>query len=76
MGKRTLKVMHGKDIDQMSSDEIREKLKDVKMQNMTYLAQVKSQNKPIEHPSRIRENRKMIARMMTVLVKRGERCVI
>jgi ribosomal protein L29 len=72
--KHTLGVLHGKQIHEMSSDEIRELLVKLKTANMVPLAQVKSQKKAIEHPSQIRENKKMIARCMTILIQRGERC--
>ena len=73
--KHTLNVLHGKQIHEMSSDEIRDLLAKLKRDIMTPLAQVKSQKKAIEHPSQIRESKRMIARCMTVLVKRKERCV-
>jgi ribosomal protein L29 len=75
MGKKTLNVLKAKPMNEMSSDELRTIIKDARLQNMTLNAQVKSQKKAIEHPSRIKENRRMIARAMTILVKRGERCV-
>jgi len=73
--KHTLGIINAKTMDQMSSDEIRKIVTDCRAANITFLAQVKSQKKQIEHPKRIKENKKMIARGLTVLVRRKERCV-
>ena len=75
MAKHTLHILNARDVSQMSSEEIRTLIADLKQANMTFLAKVKSQNMAIEHPSRIKENKRMIARGMTILIKRGERCV-
>lgn len=78
MGKRTLNVMHGKNLHEMTSIELRELLQKSKMEKMRIEGKNKSpMATPLSHPSgEARQNRKMIARIMTVLVKRGERCVI
>jgi len=78
MGKRTLNVMHGKNLHEMTSIELRELLQKSKMEKMRIEGKNKSpMATPLSHPSgEARQNRKMIARIMTVLVKRGERCII
>jgi ribosomal protein L29 len=78
MIRRTLNVMHAKDLNQMSSDELRKMLADAKMRRMTIDAKNAGVGgaQPLVHPSgEARQNRKLIARCMTILVKRGERCV-
>jgi ribosomal protein L29 len=77
MAKHTLKVLHAKDYNEMSSDELRETLKKLKLRKMTIDCSNHEANaKPIDHPSgEARQNRKQIARIMTILVKRKERCV-
>jgi len=77
MGKRTLNVMHGKNLHEMSSDELREMLQKAKMDKLRIYGKNKSpMSVPLAHPSgEAKQNRKMIARVMTILVKRGERCV-
>jgi ribosomal protein L29 len=67
-------IPKAKDINQMSSDEIRENLLALKFAQMSLNAK-KGQGGAIENVGQIRNNRRTIARMMTVLVQRGERCV-
>jgi ribosomal protein L29 len=75
--KRTLKVLHAKDYNEMSSDELRETLKHLRADKMSIDGKNKSpMATPLPHPSgQARQNRKSIARVMTILVKRKERCV-
>lgn len=68
------KIPKAKDISQMSSDEIRENLLALKYAQMSLNAK-KGQGGSIENVGQFRNNRRTIARMMTVLVQRGERCV-
>jgi ribosomal protein L29 len=77
MAKHTLKVPKAKEFDQMSSDELREMLSQLKLRKMAIDGSNKSPiAHPIDHPSgEARQNRKSIARIMTILVKRGEKCV-
>lgn len=63
------------EIDQMSSNEIREHVKEYRAALMTLNGQVKGQKKSIENPGQIRHIKRTIARMITVLVRRGERVV-
>jgi len=63
------------DINQMSSDEIREHLAAVRLAQMSLLAKNAQKGATIKNPMQIRQNRRTIARMLTVLVKRGERAV-
>jgi ribosomal protein L29 len=63
------------EIDQMSSVEIREHISQYRSSLMTLNGQVKGQKKDIENPMRIRQTKRTIARMITVLVRRGERVV-
>lgn len=60
---------------EMSSDELRAIIKTAKLDNVKYDCQVKGQHKAIEHPTRIKENKRMVASAMTILVQRKERCV-
>jgi|WetSurMetagenome_2_1015567.scaffolds.fasta_scaffold147540_3 hypothetical protein len=78
MGKRTLNVMHGKNLHEMTSDELRELLQKSKMDRLRIDGKNKSpMATPLSHPSgEALQNRKLTARIMTILVKRGERCVI
>ena len=75
--KHTLKVTKAKELNEMSNDELRESLAKLKEEKIS----IESRNKnpaatPLAHPSgQARQNRKTIARIMTVLVKRGQRCV-
>jgi ribosomal protein L29 len=75
--KHVLHVLHGKDYDQMSSDELRETLAKLRKQKMVNEAK----NQPMvikkhEHGTgEIKQTKKSIARVLTILVKRGERCV-
>jgi len=75
--KHVLKTPTAKDLDQMSSDELRKDLADLRQQQIG----IKCRNagfgvKMNEHPSgQARQTRVTIARIMTILVKRRERCV-
>lgn len=76
--KHTLSVFRAKDINQMSSDEIRKVLSDARARKMTIEAKNAGVGgaQPLVHPSgEAKQNRKLIARCMTILVKRKERCV-
>jgi ribosomal protein L29 len=75
--KRTLKVMKAKEFDEMSSDELRERLSELRRNKMSIDGKNKSpMATPAAHPSgEARQTRKSIARIMTILVKRKERCV-
>ena len=77
MAKRTLNVLHAKDYNDMSSVELREHLAQLKATKMVVDCKNKSPTAiPTKHPSgEARQNRKAIARIMTILVKRKERCV-
>lgn len=74
--KHTLKVMHGKDYNEMSSIELRELLSKLRVEKMSIDGKNKSpMATPNAHPSgQARQVRKSIARIMTILIKRGERC--
>ena len=63
------------EIDQMSSTEIREHVAEYRAALMTLNGQVKGQKKSIENPAQIKHIKRTIARMITVLVRRGERVV-
>lgn len=59
----------------MSTTELKETLK--KLREGTMSIEVKTHqdtNKPLPHAAMHRENRKAIARIMTILIQRGERC--
>lgn len=77
MAKHTLHVLKAKEYDQMSSDELREALTKLKQQKMVNDAKNQPMVlKKLEHPSgETRQTKKSIARIMTILIKRGERCV-
>lgn len=75
MGKRVCSLPSMVEIDQMSSIEIREHISQYRSSLMTLNGQVKGQKKNIENPMRIRQTKRTIARMITVLVRRGERVV-
>lgn len=76
--KHTLGVLHAKDYNEMGSDELRELLSKLKAEKMSIEGKNKSpMATPLDHPSgRAVQNRKAIARIMTILVKRKERCVV
>ena len=61
-------------INQMSSVEIRENIAAIKVAQMNLIGR-KERKGSIDHPMQIRQNRRTLARMITVLVKRGERVV-
>ena len=75
--KHTLHVLKARDFDQMSSDELRETLAKLKQQRMINDAKNQAMVlKKLEHPSgETRQTKKSIARIMTILVRRKERCV-
>jgi ribosomal protein L29 len=77
MANKTLKVLHGAEYHQMSSDELRTLLAKLRNDKVRIDGKNKSpMATPLSHPSgEARQNRKAIARIMTVLVQRGERCV-
>ena len=77
MTKYTLKTIDAKSLDQMSSDELREMLAQCRTTQMSIEGRNKSPLAiPLPHPSgEARQNRKTIARIMTILVRRKERCV-
>jgi large subunit ribosomal protein L29 len=68
------KTPKAKDINQMSSDEIREHLIALKYAQIS-LEGKRASGGALENPGQLRNNRKTIARMKTILIKRGERCV-
>ena len=74
----TLKVLHAHDLNDMSSNELRELLSEQRKLKMRIDGKNKSpMAHPLEHPSgEARQNRKTIARIMTILVKRKEPCVL
>lgn len=63
------------DINGMSSNELREHIEKYRKALMSLNGQVKGQQKSIENPMRLRHTRRTVARMITVLVRRGERVV-
>ncbi len=71
-GKRVCGLPNMAEIDQMSSIEIREHVKQYRAAMMRLNGQVKSQKKSIENPGQIRQTKRTIARMITVLIQRGE----
>jgi len=71
MGKRVCGLPNMQEIDQMSNDEIREHIVMYRSAVITPMAQIKSQKKQIENPMIIRQTKRTIARMITVLVRRG-----
>jgi ribosomal protein L29 len=75
--KHTLKVPKSKDLNGMSSDELRESLAALKLEKMKIDGSNKGDSaNPIPHPSgQARQTRKTIARIMTILTRRRERCV-
>jgi ribosomal protein L29 len=75
MGKRVCNLPNSNEINQMSSNEIREHIKKYKLSLMTDVGRNTGKGLTLENPSRIRETKRTIARMMTVLVRRKERCV-
>ena len=68
-------IMKGKEMHQMSSEELRKLLADAKLQKVTLLGLSKGKKEAPKNSSAIKENRRTIARAMTILVQRGERCV-
>ncbi len=62
------------DINQMSNDEIREQLKQYKRALMSDAAKNRK-GLQLDNPMSIRQTKKTIARMMTILIKRNEKCV-
>lgn len=75
MGKRICGLPTMQEIDQMSSTEIREHVKQYRATMMSLNGQVKGQRKSIENPGQIRQTKRTIARMITVLIRRKERVV-
>lgn len=77
MAKHTLHILHGSDYNQMSSDELRAALSKLRADKMEIDAKKSGNtNKPLPHPSGMaQQNRKSIARIMTILVARKEPCV-
>ena len=77
MAKHTLKVSKAKDLEQMSTTELRESLTALRNEKMRINGKNKSPlATPLSHPSgEARQNRKTIARILTILIKRGERPV-
>jgi len=73
MGKRVCGLPNMQEIDQMSSNELREHLVMYRAALLTPITQVKSQKKQIENPMIIRQTKRTIARIITVLIRRGER---
>jgi len=75
--KHTLKVPKTTDLNEMTSDELRESLAALKMEKMKIDGSNKGDSaNPIPHPSgQARQTRKTIARIMTILIGREERCV-
>jgi ribosomal protein L29 len=75
--KHELNVLHAKDLNAMSSDELREMLAKCRLDKMRIDGKNKSpMAHPLAHPSgEARQNRKTIARILTILVKRKERCI-
>jgi ribosomal protein L29 len=67
-------IPKAKDINEMSSVEIREHLAAIKVAQMSLDAK-NARGEAIENNHQIRNNRRTVARMKTILIKRGERCV-
>jgi ribosomal protein L29 len=67
------KITKAKEFDQMSSVELRETLWQLKMEKMSIEGKIAKGDAGLggSHSN----TRKSIARIMTILVKRGERCV-
>lgn len=61
-----------RDINEMSSVEIREEIKKLRADLMHYNGVVKGKKQTIENPMIIRETKRTLARMITILIKRGE----
>lgn len=76
-GKRLLKLPKAKELDEYSSDELREQLKKLRELQMgnTHNPGGNQGKYFKEHPMAPREIRRTIARIITILVRRGERCV-
>jgi ribosomal protein L29 len=74
MGKRTLNTMRAKEMHQMSSDELRTIIANARLELMKLVGLSRGKHEAPTHPRAIKENKKAIARAMTILVKRGERC--
>lgn len=63
------------DIEQMSSQEIREHIVEYRAALIKPLTEAKVKKMRLENPMIIRELKRTIARMITVLIRRGERVV-
>jgi len=66
-------VLKAKDFDQMSSVELREHLVKLRVEKMSTDGKIRKGDAGLS--GSIRNTKKAIARIMTILVKRGERCV-
>jgi len=62
-------------IDQMSSDELREHIAAIRFAQMSMKAKNAQKGSTNTTPMQVRQNRRTMARMITILVKRGERVV-
>ena len=75
MASKVVNAFNGNEMNQMSSEELRKIIADQKKAQMTFYGLSKGKSELPQNPGSIRQGRKMIARAMTILVKRGERCV-
>lgn len=64
------------DINGMSSTELREHIKAYRTSMVSLNGQVHGQQKGIQNPMMIRQTKRTIARMITVLIRRGEPVVM
>jgi len=58
------------DINQMTTEELREHIRKMRLQQMTDNGNVKGKKEAPKNAARMKETRKQIARAMTVLAKR------
>lgn len=70
--KRTTGLPNAQELDQMSSDELRTLKEKLSTQLMAYKGAHQSASpKPLENPGAMRQTRITIARILTILRKRG-----
>lgn len=75
MAMRVCKLPNAQEINEMSSNEIREHIKEYRSAMITMNGKNKAQGLVLDNPSQIRHTKRTIARMITVLIRRGERVV-
>lgn len=69
MNDRTRNIPTASDINQMTNEELLASIRQIREHNMTVIAKNK-RGERIENPGALRDSKRTVARMMTVLTKR------